>query len=109
MPWVISACSPVVSTDSRSSIPTSALTLCLFPVSDLVPPHARSSLASLSLLINFSSNLLIGALFLPLRLALSRPAPTPANPDRREGDGTVFYVFVACLVAGGVGLAGGWR
>ncbi|KAL7410039.1 general substrate transporter [Mrakia frigida] len=78
-------------------------------ISELVPPPARSSLSSLSLLVNFVSNLAIGALFLPVRLALSSPKPTPEDPEQREGEGTVFYLFAGCLILGGLALGRGWR
>lgn len=77
------------------------------PYSELVPTSAQSSLSSLALVTNFSANLLIGALFLPLQEALSgrrRPSTGTGDAGRgvpsRVGQGNVFYVFTTCLVVG---------
>lgn len=72
----------------------------------LSPAPVVPRLSSLSLLLNFGANLAVGALFLPVRNALSSPAK---GGRRRADEGNVFFVFAAALAVGGLALARWWR
>ncbi|KAM0788162.1 hypothetical protein ACM66B_001324 [Microbotryomycetes sp. NB124-2] len=64
---------------------------------ELAPPASRSASASVSLAVNWLSNLLVGLTFLPLRDWLAG--------GRQDGSGTVFYVFAVMSALGCVVLA----
>ena len=84
----------------------------LGPVPFLLPPLLSPAalvpqISSVSLLLNFTSNLVVGALFLPIRNALSSPARSIGS--QRDGEGNVFFVFALMLAVGGLGLARWWQ
>ncbi|KAG1769464.1 general substrate transporter [Suillus placidus] len=58
-------------------------------ISEVAPPHAVSAISSVGLSLNWSSNFVIGLIFLPLRNFL-------ANGDPMK-EGRVFYLFAAAL------------
>ncbi|KAG2157578.1 general substrate transporter [Suillus bovinus] len=59
-------------------------------ISEVAPPHAVSAISSVGLSLNWSSNFVIGLIFLPLRNLL-------ASGDSMK-EGRVFYVFAAALL-----------
>ncbi|KAG2752118.1 general substrate transporter [Suillus brevipes Sb2] len=59
-------------------------------IPEVAPPHAVSAISSVGLSLNWSSNFVIGLIFLPLRNFL-------ANGDPMK-EGRVFYLFAAALL-----------
>ncbi|KAG1868745.1 general substrate transporter [Suillus tomentosus] len=59
-------------------------------IPEVAPPHAVSAISSVGLSLNWSSNFVIGLIFLPLRNFL-------ANGDPMK-EGRVFYVFAVALL-----------
>ncbi|KAG1858457.1 general substrate transporter [Suillus subalutaceus] len=59
-------------------------------IPEVAPPHAVSAISSVGLSLNWSSNFVIGLVFLPLRNFL-------ANGDPMK-EGRVFYLFAAALL-----------
>ncbi|OCF30610.1 vacuolar membrane protein [Kwoniella heveanensis BCC8398] len=69
-------------------------------VSELVPSPAVPAVSSLALSTNWTTNFLIAILFLPIRDMLSTPIDPRDPVSDRKGEGRVFYVFTAVLLAG---------
>ncbi|KAG1882922.1 general substrate transporter [Suillus subluteus] len=59
-------------------------------IPEVAPPHAVSAISSVGLSLNWSSNFVIGLIFLPLRNFLAKGDPTK--------EGRVFYLFAAALL-----------
>ncbi|KAI9631883.1 general substrate transporter [Dioszegia hungarica] len=65
-------------------------------IPDLVPAQAIPALSSLAFALNWTLNIMIALLFLPLRNLLSSPTdPSDPMATARTNEGNVFYVFMA--------------
>ncbi|KAH8913683.1 general substrate transporter [Atractiella rhizophila] len=68
---------------------------------EIVPSYATSATGSVALASNWTTNFLVGLLFLPIRDAL--------KGSNGEGEGRVFYIFVGTGVFLFIGLLRLWR
>lgn len=87
----------------------SAFSVGLGPVTwvvlgEVMPPHARTAASSLGLAINWSTNFLLGATFLPLQHYLA------GNPEVGKGrEGNIFYLFAGACAAAVLAIRWGYK
>ncbi|KAG8759840.1 hypothetical protein FRC12_009681 [Ceratobasidium sp. 428] len=77
-------------------------------ISELTPYYAVSAMSSLSMSVNWSTNFLIGAAFLPLRNFLARLS-FGDSPAEGSGEGRIFYVFVLAMILCAMYLSAAWK
>ncbi|KAG9120143.1 hypothetical protein FRC07_004496 [Ceratobasidium sp. 392] len=77
-------------------------------ISELTPYYAVSAMSSLSMSVNWSTNFLIGAAFLPLRNFLAKLS-FGDSPAEGSGEGRVFYVFTLAMIACSLYLSAAWK
>ncbi|QRW03862.1 Sugar (and other) transporter [Ceratobasidium sp. AG-Ba] len=77
-------------------------------ISELTPYYAVSAMSSLSMAVNWSTNFVIGAAFLPLRNFLAKLS-FGGSPAEGSGEGRVFYVFVLAMIACSMYLSAAWK
>lgn len=65
-----------------------------------MPPHARAATSTIGQTINWSTNFIVGAAFLPLQSWLASVG---------GGQGSVFYVFAAACAAAALAMREGYR
>ncbi|KAG9102471.1 hypothetical protein FRC06_002005 [Ceratobasidium sp. 370] len=77
-------------------------------ISELTPYYAVSAMSSLSMSVNWSTNFLIGAAFLPLRNFLANLSFGGSHVEG-SGEGRVFYVFVLAMILCSMYLSAAWK
>ncbi|QRV89647.1 Sugar (and other) transporter [Ceratobasidium sp. AG-Ba] len=77
-------------------------------ISELTPYYAVSAMSSLSMAVNWSTNFVIGAAFLPLRNFLAKLSFGGSSAEG-SGEGRVFYVFVLAMIACSMYLSAAWK